>query len=335
MGISRTNKVVKYQRWASTALVRNSAILRTSESIAELRTKKSCGTVIADLQNWTSAFPQFSVIVEIFNLSVCLSVCLPICLSDWLSVRLSVWMSALSICLSACLSVCPSAYLSVGLPVCLSTCLSVWLHVCLPAYLSFRLSVCLPLCRLPVCRSACLPLCLSTCPPLCLSTCPSTCLSVYVCSPACLLVCVLVCQPACRFACLSFCLPACLSICLPVCLSACLPPTCPLPSCLLHACLPACLFACLSACLHELIDDCRIKNHAHILILQIHDCGIAVADQHSLKRFRIAIADFKKSCAFSPLSNIQPESQAVMHIDINGNLSNTDTPITFVPAYLD
>jgi hypothetical protein len=36
--------------------------LRTTKSIAELRTKKSCGTVIADLQNLTSAIPQFSAV---------------------------------------------------------------------------------------------------------------------------------------------------------------------------------------------------------------------------------------------------------------------------------
>jgi hypothetical protein len=32
--------------------LRNSAILRTTKTIAELRTKKSCGTAIADLQIW-------------------------------------------------------------------------------------------------------------------------------------------------------------------------------------------------------------------------------------------------------------------------------------------
>ncbi len=40
--------------------LRNSAILRTTKTIAELRTKKSCGTVIADLENLTSAIPQLS-----------------------------------------------------------------------------------------------------------------------------------------------------------------------------------------------------------------------------------------------------------------------------------
>jgi hypothetical protein len=35
-------------------------MLRTTISIAELRTKKSCGIVIADLQNLTSAIPQLS-----------------------------------------------------------------------------------------------------------------------------------------------------------------------------------------------------------------------------------------------------------------------------------
>ncbi len=42
--------------------LRNSAILRLTKSIAELRTKKSCGTVIADLQNLTSAIPQLSAV---------------------------------------------------------------------------------------------------------------------------------------------------------------------------------------------------------------------------------------------------------------------------------
>ncbi len=42
--------------------LRNSAILRTGKSIAELRTKKSCGTAIANLQNLTSAILQLSAI---------------------------------------------------------------------------------------------------------------------------------------------------------------------------------------------------------------------------------------------------------------------------------
>jgi hypothetical protein len=42
--------------------LRNSAILRTTKSIAELRTKKSCGIAIADLQNLTSAIPQLSTV---------------------------------------------------------------------------------------------------------------------------------------------------------------------------------------------------------------------------------------------------------------------------------
>jgi hypothetical protein len=42
--------------------LRNSAILRTTKSIAELRTKKSCGNVIADLQNLTFAIPQLSAV---------------------------------------------------------------------------------------------------------------------------------------------------------------------------------------------------------------------------------------------------------------------------------
>jgi hypothetical protein len=42
--------------------LRNSAILRTAKMIAELRTKKSCGTAIVDLQNLTSAIPQLSAV---------------------------------------------------------------------------------------------------------------------------------------------------------------------------------------------------------------------------------------------------------------------------------
>jgi hypothetical protein len=41
---------------------RNSAILRTTKLIAELRTKNSCGTAIADLQNLTSAIPQLPTV---------------------------------------------------------------------------------------------------------------------------------------------------------------------------------------------------------------------------------------------------------------------------------
>jgi hypothetical protein len=47
--------------------LRNSAILRTTKSIAELRTKKSCGTVIAGLQNLTSAISQLSVVSSQFR----------------------------------------------------------------------------------------------------------------------------------------------------------------------------------------------------------------------------------------------------------------------------
>ncbi len=42
--------------------LRNSAILRTTKSITELRTKKSCGTAIADLQIFTSAIPQLHAV---------------------------------------------------------------------------------------------------------------------------------------------------------------------------------------------------------------------------------------------------------------------------------
>jgi hypothetical protein len=42
--------------------LRNSAILRTTISIAELLAKKSCGNAIADLQNLTSAIAQLSAV---------------------------------------------------------------------------------------------------------------------------------------------------------------------------------------------------------------------------------------------------------------------------------
>ncbi len=47
--------------------LRNSAILRTTKTIAELRTKKSCGTAIADLLNLTSAIPQLSAVSGQFS----------------------------------------------------------------------------------------------------------------------------------------------------------------------------------------------------------------------------------------------------------------------------
>jgi hypothetical protein len=47
--------------------LRNSTILRTTNTIAELRTKKSCGTAITDLQNLTSAIPQLSAVSGKFS----------------------------------------------------------------------------------------------------------------------------------------------------------------------------------------------------------------------------------------------------------------------------
>jgi hypothetical protein len=46
---------------------RNSAILRTTKTIEELQTKKSCGTAIAELQNLTSAIPQLSAVSGQFS----------------------------------------------------------------------------------------------------------------------------------------------------------------------------------------------------------------------------------------------------------------------------
>jgi hypothetical protein len=47
--------------------LRNSAILRTTKTIAELRTQKSWGTAIVDLQNLTSAIPQLSAVSGQFS----------------------------------------------------------------------------------------------------------------------------------------------------------------------------------------------------------------------------------------------------------------------------
>jgi hypothetical protein len=54
--------MIMFKRWASAILVRTSAIPQYCGQPNRLRTKKSCGTMIADLQNLTSAFcnfPQF------------------------------------------------------------------------------------------------------------------------------------------------------------------------------------------------------------------------------------------------------------------------------------
>jgi hypothetical protein len=46
---------------------RSSATLRTIKTIAELRTNKSCGTAIADLQNLTSATLQLPAVSGKFS----------------------------------------------------------------------------------------------------------------------------------------------------------------------------------------------------------------------------------------------------------------------------
>ncbi len=96
------------------------------------------------------------------------------------------------------------------------------------------------------------------------------------------------------------CLPVRLCVCpstgLPVGFSAC-------PPVGLSACLsvqqPAYRFVCLSiwplpVCLHEIINDCWINNRAHLLILQIYNCRIAVADQHvaelRLQKYSLQVA---------------------------------------------
>jgi hypothetical protein len=148
---------------------RNSAMLRTTESIAEkmLRNCK-CGPSKFDFRN-SAAFSYWYC--QSAFLHVSLSVCPPIYVSVRLSVRLSdcppicLYVCLLSVCLPACLSAC--LCLSVGFPVCLSGCLSVCLPVCLPAYLSVCLLVCLLFCRLPV--SVRLPASLSVYLSACLS----------------------------------------------------------------------------------------------------------------------------------------------------------------------
>jgi hypothetical protein len=60
--LSETMKLAKVGIRILSPHLRNSAILRTTKSIAELRTKKSCRTAIADLQNLTSAIPQLSAV---------------------------------------------------------------------------------------------------------------------------------------------------------------------------------------------------------------------------------------------------------------------------------
>jgi hypothetical protein len=47
--------------------LRKSAILHTTKMIVELQTKKSCGIMIADLQNMTSAIPQLSAVSSRFS----------------------------------------------------------------------------------------------------------------------------------------------------------------------------------------------------------------------------------------------------------------------------
>jgi hypothetical protein len=95
---------------------RNSAILWTTESIAELGTKKSWEL---QLQTFKIGLPQFCN----FQLLITFSVCLSACLSAYLSVcLLSVYLSA---CLSVGLTVCLPICLYVRLSVCLCDCLSV------------------------------------------------------------------------------------------------------------------------------------------------------------------------------------------------------------------
>ncbi len=129
--------------------------MRTTESTAELRTKKSCGIAIADLQNWTSAILQLSVIVDIISLSICLCIHLSVCLSACRSVCRPACLSiCLPVCLPACLSACLSVFPPVSLSVRLPASLSVYLSACVSVYLSVCMSV-----RRPACLSvpACLP----------------------------------------------------------------------------------------------------------------------------------------------------------------------------------
>jgi hypothetical protein len=63
------NYIYSDQRWASAIFffLCNYAILRTTKTIAELRTKKSCGIAIADLQYLTSTIPQLFAVSGQFS----------------------------------------------------------------------------------------------------------------------------------------------------------------------------------------------------------------------------------------------------------------------------
>jgi hypothetical protein len=112
---------------------------------------------------------------------------------------------------------------------------------------------------------------------------------------------------------LSACLPVGLSTCLSVGLS-CL--SIHLPGYLSVTCLPVCLYARLSACLHEISNDCRINNIAYLLILQIHDCGSAVADEHSLKSCGIVIAEVLLSSCRIAIADIKKDVHAHLRIKV-------------------
>jgi hypothetical protein len=211
----------------------------------------------------------------------CLCFYLPVGLFVYCSVGLSrLPACGLSACRFVCLSVSPPGYLSVPgyLSACLSVCylpacLSAYLSVCSPACLFVRLPVCLPpACmsvRLPVCLSVSLPVCLSACLSVRQPVCPPDYMSVRlpVCPSSCLSLCLFVyCQSICRLpdclppACLSVCVPdlsAYLSDCVSINLSVCLSVFC-------SVCLSVCLFTYLPA----IIDNCHIKTHGHLLILQ-------------------------------------------------------------------
>jgi hypothetical protein len=70
------------------------------------------------------------------------------------------------------------------------------------------------------------------------------------------------------------------------------------------------LSVCPPACLSVRDDDCTVNNRAHLLILQIHDCGIVVAAQHSLKSCGIASADVRPSSCGIAIADLRKVAHA-------------------------
>jgi hypothetical protein len=170
-------------------------------------------------------------------------------------------------------------------------------------YLSFRLSVRLLSACLPICLSVRLSVCLSAYLSVCLPLCPPICLSVW---------------PSVR---LSVCVSTYLPVCLPVCLSVRLP-------------------VCLPAWDYRRLPDQQLCPSINITNTRLWNCGIAVADQHSIKSCGIviakvllsscwiAVADQKKSCACPPL-------QIIDMCNSSTHMTRRHTKIMTTPKFTD